>query len=102
MRRSWVKHISTLLFLVAFLLPRVVDVHALDHLSDEDDAISCELCDITAHSSQFDFHPGEISYEENQEVFNKPSSHIVYSFYNSPVSKIVSPITVYNKPPPFS
>ncbi len=100
MQQPLVKHISTFLFLVAFLIPRIADLHAFDHLSGNDDSISCELCDITSHTQQLDLFIGDTSYIEEQPL-NMPSPYVTYSFYNSPLAKIVSPTTVYNKPPPF-
>jgi len=94
------KHITTFLFLVAFLFPRIADVHVFDHLLEGDEPISCELCDITSHTQQIDLFFGDSFYTE-EEPINKLSTHVIYSFYNSPLAKIVSPTFVYNKPPPF-
>jgi len=100
MRQPLIKYITSIIFLVAFLLPRVIDLHALEHLSEHDDEpISCELCDISSHTQQLDLYFGDTSYIE-KELSYIPNSYIAYHFYNSPLAKIVSPTTVYNKPPP--
>jgi hypothetical protein len=99
MQQSVLKNITAFLFLVAFLAPRVANLHALDHLSEGEDTISCELCDITLQSQQLDLHTGDALYEDIQ-ITKSPSAYIANSFYNSPTASIVSPLTVYNKPPP--
>ncbi len=101
MQRSFNKHITTFLFLVAFLLPRVVDMHALEHFLDDNETVSCELCDIAPNSQQFDLFLNGVSYDDKQ-FLNTPSSFVVDLQYNSPLDKIVSPTSVYNKPPPIS
>ncbi|GAA3515142.1 hypothetical protein GCM10022393_31390 [Aquimarina addita] len=74
-------------------------MHALDHMFEDDDTISCELCDITSQSVQLDWYTGDTSYD-NGHIVNNPSSIVVDCFFNSPIAKIVSPTSVYNKPPP--
>ncbi len=101
MQRPLSKYFTTFLFLVAFLAPRVADLHAFDHLSDEDVPISCERCDITCHSQQFDLYLEDGSYYEEQPT-NSPSEEIICGIYNSPLAKIATPTSVYNKPPPLS
>lgn len=96
-----IKYISTFLFLVAFLVPRMVDLHAIEHLSEDDDAISCELCDISSNSVQFDLFFTNTVYD-NATACILPSSFIAIRYYNSPIAKIVTPTWVYNKPPPIS
>lgn len=92
-------HIITLFFAVAFLIPRIVDLHVLNHQPD-DDTTSCELCDILIQSDQFDLIFDDILYFQDQP-YNTPSSFIVITKYNVPQKKIVSPTSIYNKPPPF-
>ncbi|WP_235016274.1 hypothetical protein [Aquimarina sp. AU474] len=92
-------HIITLLVTAAFLVPRVVNLHALSHLSDDDISISCELCDILVHSHQLDFIEEDI-FNLEYELQNIPSSFVVLVQYNAPQEKIVSPTSIYNKPPP--
>ena len=99
MKQPLFKHITAILFLVAFLAPRIADVHALDHLSEEDELLSCELCDITSNSQEFDLFL-DLASQEDFKIMNKPSSFIVNSQYDCPLEKIVSPTSVYNKPPP--
>jgi len=99
MQGSFKKYITTYLFLATFLLPRVVDIHALEHFSGDDNAVSCELCDIAPNSQQFDLFLNIVSYDDGQ-LLNIPDSFIVETHYNSPLDKIVSPTSVYNKPPP--
>lgn len=99
MRHPLIKHISTLVFLAAFLVPRVADLHALDHAFGDDDSISCELCDIALHSSEFDLYLANASYDDSPAI-NLPSRRIKGCSYNSPIAKIATPTTIYNKPPP--
>jgi len=99
MQRPLRKHITSLLFLAAFLIPRVAELHVLEHLSEEEEAISCELCDIVSPSQQLDLSTVAVSYEQKQ-LIPHPSEHIVYGMYHSPLAKIFSPTSVYNKPPP--
>ena len=101
MQRPLSKYFTTFLFLVAFLLPRVADFHAFEHLSDDDVPISCERCDITSHSQQFDLYLNGVSYYEEQPIVT-PSERIISEIYNSPLAKIATPTSVYNKPPPLS
>lgn len=93
-------HIIALFFAAAFLVPTAVKLHTLSHLST-DDAISCELCDIQAHAYELNLIGNDASYTE-KEQFIVPGSFVVVTEYNSPQEKIVSPATVYNKPPPNS
>lgn len=99
MQHPLVKHISTLLFLAAFLVPRVVDLHAFDHALGDEDAISCELCDIALLSSELDAQLPSTSYDDSY-LNTLPSSKLASYSYNSPIAIIATPITVYNKPPP--
>ena len=99
MQQPFVKYISTFLFLAAFLVPRFADLHALEHLSGDDDTTSCELCDIAVHNQHLDLFLGDITCTK-EIAHNLPSTHIVQSLYNSPLASIVTPTSVYNKPPP--
>jgi hypothetical protein len=101
MQRPLRKYFTAILFLVAFLLPRVADLHAFVHLSDDDVPVSCERCDITSHSQQFDLYLEDVPYSEEQPI-NSPSEQIISGIYNSPLAKIATPTSVYNKPPPLS
>jgi hypothetical protein len=101
MQRPLRKYFTALLFLVAFLLPRVADLHAFDHVSDDDVPVSCERCDITSHSQKSDLYLGDLpSYEV--QIRNRPSEQNISGIYNSPLAKIATPTSVYNKPPPLS
>jgi len=100
MQRPLHKHITTFLFLVTFLLPRIVDIHALNHLFGDDETISCELCDIASNSQQFDLFIDVVSYDDGY-LLNTISSIVIDAHYNTPLDKIVSPTSVYNKPPPY-
>ncbi len=100
MHQRVLTHIVTLLFTAAFLVPRVANLHALSHLSDDDTAISCELCDIIVDSHQFDLINDNNFHLENEQQ-SIPSSFVIVPQYNTPQEKIVSPTCIYNKPPPF-
>lgn len=99
MHRRVLTHIITLLFTAAFLVPRVANLHALSHLSDDDASISCELCDLIVDTHQLDLINDNNSYLESEQQ-NIPSSFVVVPQYNTPQEKIVSPTFIYNKPPP--
>ncbi len=99
MHRRVFTHIITLLCIAAFLVPRVANLHALSHLSD-DGAVSCELCDIIVDTPQFDLINDTNSYLESEQQ-SIPSSFVIVLQYNTPQEKIVSPTCIYNKPPPF-
>ncbi|WP_299765370.1 hypothetical protein [uncultured Dokdonia sp.] len=99
MRQQVVTHIITLLFTLVFLVPRVASMHAISHLSEDDELISCEICDTISVSNQFDLITGDTFHFEN-ELQNVPSSFVVYTEYTTPLEKIASPISFYNKPPP--
>ncbi|MFC5044386.1 hypothetical protein ACFSTE_14560 [Aquimarina hainanensis] len=88
-----------LFFAVSFLAPRIANLHVLDHLLDDDTAISCELCDFIVYINYQDLINDHTSYIETKRQ-NVPSSFVVENRYNAPKEKIVSPITIYNKPPP--
>ncbi len=94
-------HIVTLLFVAAFLIPRIANIHALSHSVDDDSSFSCELCDILVDSYQLDLINYDNSYPENASQ-RIPNSRIVYTEYNSPQQTIASPIFIYNKPPPLT
>ncbi len=99
MQRPIRNYFTALLFLVVFLLPRVADLHAFEHISDDDVPVSCEQCYITANSHQFNVYLQDATPVGINVVF-VPSTAIVFRSYNSPLAKIVSPTSVYNKPPP--
>ncbi|TSE08103.1 MULTISPECIES: hypothetical protein [Aquimarina] len=99
MRRQVITNIITLLFTATFLVPRVANLHALSHLSDDDEPISCELCDIISNSHQFDLITNDTYCFEDTQI-NIPSSFVIFTQYNTPKEKIASPISIYNKPPP--
>lgn len=99
MLRPLIKHITAFLFLIVFLVPRVADFHTFEHLSDDDRSVSCELCDITSNSQQFDLYL-EDALPVDKKLVDTPSTTIVYRFYSSPLAKIVCPTSLYNKPPP--
>ncbi len=92
-------HIVALLFATAIIIPRVANLHALDHVSDDTFSISCELCDILLHSFQLDLINDYPSGLKN-ELVNIPTSFVVLRNHHIPQEKIVSPTSFYNRPPP--
>ncbi len=100
MFRRGLTHIAMIWFAVAFLVPRIANLHALSHLSeDEDTPISCELCVFVMQSDQFDLINTNSSYSE-VELHSVPSTLVVLQHYHTPKEKIASPNYIYNKPPP--
>lgn len=93
-------HIAFFLF-VAFLLIRVVNLHAISHIDDTDSGqVHCELCDIIHHShkdTQFLAHFPDLTDEFN---FFFHSNSEVYIGYNEPLHQIATPLELHNKPPP--
>lgn len=84
-----------------FLVPRVANLHSFVHLSDNDELISCELCDIIVSSQELDlFIDGPYFYEDTS--ISLPSTFIAFELFDTPVEKIASPLSFYNKPPPLS
>ena len=101
MRSSFGKSVISLLFLSVFLLLRVTNAHAFEHFSDDTDEVHCELCDIITVSQQLTPF-ADTAQEETQivpPVLFRTSE--LNSEYNEPLNRIVSPLSVYNKPPPF-
>lgn len=99
MYKAAVKYISMFLFLAVFLVPRIADFHAFNHLSDDKDAVSCKICDILSHNQQLDLFY-ESSAFEKVDIYLAPSNFMVIRYYSTPYSKIVTPEFIYNKPPP--
>ena len=100
MRKSVGKNLISLLFLSAFLFLRVADTHAFSHFSDDEADTDCELCEIIIATQQltpFLNQPADDA-DDNAIVF--PESTITNQSYEEPRHLIVSPLTVYNKPPP--
>jgi len=102
MKRNIFTHIISLFFVTTFLLLRVVDIHSFSHFSDDnEDPISCELCEIISISNQytpFTNTPFEdLTPEENQ---NFSELKIVFGYETSQFC-ITLPTSIYNKPPPF-
>jgi len=88
-----------LLFLAAFLVPRVADLHSFEHLLGDEDTTTCELCDIASHSHELDVFINDTSVKE-QPISSTPSKEVIPSLYDSPLAMIATPTWVYNKPPP--
>jgi len=99
MQFSLGKHSTTFMFLVIFLIPKVIDLHVLEHLLGDDHSISCEYCDTISNSKPFNLFLNTSCYKDNKRS-GTISAFIVKTYYNSPLSKIVSPTSIYNKPPP--
>ncbi len=99
MQRLLLKYLSIVLFLAVFLMPRVVQLHALEHMSEGDDQLACELCDITIQTQQQDICSGDKPYT-SPAVTHRVNTYVLLVSYNSPVACIVTPTVVYNKPPP--
>ena len=99
MRKRIFTHITPLLFIAAFLAPRVANLHALSHLSSDDISISCELCDVVVYSYLLDLVTDHLyGLEDNPQ--NTPSNFVAFAYYDMPQEKIVSPTSIHNKPPP--
>jgi len=101
MRKHITNHIIILFVAMAFLTPRIANLHILSHFSEDDNPISCEVCDIITNAQDFD-----LSYA-NGDPFsdylnNVPTKVVVISFFNIPLETIVTPTTIHNKPPPLS
>lgn len=101
MRSSFGKALLSFLFMAAFLVPRVADLHAFSHLEEDSDQNEshCELCHITTAEDPKDLYfIDDFCYQEPLAAV--PDSFIVADSYQAPLAKIASPTSVYNKPPP--
>ena len=99
MKPSLRSHIVSLLIAVAFLAPRVANLHALVHLSEEDHAVECELCDTLVQTQQFDL--GLLAVSVTQDTVPPlVLPQLILQSYHIPRELIVAPEYLYNKPPP--
>ena len=98
MSKSFPNTITTF-FALAMLFPNIANLHSLGHLSEHDAATSCECCEIFTQYNQLDLVFGDSYYPEN-EIRNHSHAWVQLFSYNSPVEKIVTPVFIYNKPPP--
>ncbi len=96
------KTIISLLFLSAFLFLRVANAHAFSHFSEDDIDTDCELCEIISVTQ-------ELTPFVDQSHEDTTPDHVVFLEintqnlgYEEPRYLIVSPLSVYNKPPPLS
>ncbi|UZO79148.1 hypothetical protein NBT05_09205 [Aquimarina sp. ERC-38] len=103
MQKNIFKNSITLFFLFAFLLLRIVNVHAFSHFVDEDgqdDRLNCELCKIITTSHKLTPFTGGTSTDSLQNmVLDYPEYQTNYYYQTSQFS-ITLPKSVYNKPPP--
>ena len=107
------KTLLAFLLTATFLIPRVADLHAFEHLHEahqshdeneghqegDSDEKRCELCHVmTAEDPKDLYFINDISY---QEVFQPaPDTFEPATTYVAPLVIIASPTSVYNKPPP--
>ena len=101
MEKRVFQHILTLFFTVTFLTPRIVDMHAFCHIAEDDSLISCEFCDTISNYNQLDLMTYGSGYSVNELNNIQPSDVVLIIRYKSPTEKIVTPICIRNKPPPF-
>jgi len=86
--------------MAAFLIPRVVDVHAFEHLNEEDEGTHCELCHVMSADDPNDLYALN-EFCDLVHLQQVPDSFEVAISYAAPLVIIASPASVYNKPPPF-
>jgi len=99
MQKSTLSYVMALLFALVFLMPRAINLHAFEHLSGDEDPISCEVCDIIIDTNQVDLYGGDlISFET--PFNNSPNIYVTISSYETPLDKILQPTTFCNRPPP--
>ncbi|NQX76629.1 hypothetical protein [Gilvibacter sp.] len=97
---SRTKNIISLLFLSAFLLLRVGNVHAITHIDDDHDDHQCELCEliqITEDSKDLEI-PATLEVPLPNTI--EAVSDDLNSGYNAPVYRFVLPDRLRNRPPP--
>lgn len=99
MHQKLITNTIVLLFMTAFLIPRIAGVHAIAHFSGDDEEITCEFCDTITFTNQFDLSSAD-GFTGLLELQIAPSSFVVIKNYNEPLAKISSPIAIHNKPPP--
>lgn len=100
MFRQVFRQIIAVLFIAAFFIPSVANLHVLSHLGDDHSSAPCKLCDVLVYSQQLNLIGDGVSYWESETQHIIPSSFVVYISYDVPQGKIVSPTVIYNKPPP--
>ncbi len=94
-------NIITSFFALVIIIPNIANLHSLDHLSDYDESVPCEFCEILTDQNQVDQIDGIAFYSEHElqiHLYNQ----VKLSSYDIPLEKIVSPVFIYNKPPPLS
>ena len=91
-------NIITSFFALAILIS---NGHSLGHLSDYDNAISCEFCEVLTDYDQLNLLDGSISFSENESCYVHEELNQLFP-YNISQEKIVSPDFIYNKPPPLA
>jgi len=102
MNNVYWKNTIASVFLLTFLLVRIVNVHTITHIDDESDSDHCELCEIISINNQ-----SELLFDSNTYEFNNPLNSIVTSKkialnYSNPLQTVSTPSFVYNKPPPIN
>lgn len=94
------KHTITFFFIIAFFLLKVVNLHAFEHISDQDDDFgkcdTCELYTIKQHHNPITVTPEVAAF--TPPVF--PKAEHLPATYSVLVSKIQTRGYFFNKPPP--
>ena len=94
------KSILSLLFLSAFLFLRVTNAHTYSHFGEDENDIHCELCDIIVNSQDTTPFSSQTSFQTTTFKATFVVVKKMNSAYNVPLHCIVTPTSVYNKPPP--
>jgi len=96
----WKKSIS-LFFISSFLLLRIVDVHTISHFSDDDDdLISCELCEIISLSNEYTPVTNNTFDELEPKALHYFREFKTAFYYETSQYCITLPQSIHNKPPP--
>jgi len=96
------KTILSLLFLSAFLFLRVANSHTFFHFSDDSADIDCELCEIITVTQQLTPFIDQAVDDTNHNNLLFCEKKTINLGYEEPRGFIVTPLTICNKPPPFS
>lgn len=100
MRNSRVKNFLSFFFLIAFVLLRVVNTHAITQHEEESTAHQCELCELIQVTNEPLQLPDVSTFEIPAPVLIFIQKDDLNSDYAAPVDRYILPDRHFNKPPP--
>ncbi|HEA22921.1 hypothetical protein LCGC14_2427000 [marine sediment metagenome] len=95
-------HIIPIFFLAAFALLRIINVHTIVHVfEDNQEVVDCKWCHMVLNSNQETpllTSPDNLSLDYT--VFEEVQLIAITTFYNAPSLKVLKSDYFFNKPPP--